>query len=76
MHTYIHHIQFMILTGSIFELVIIKKDNGSYFVFVTGCSLNIVFVLFSRILKSLPPLPRQHSAVIGCTANRSDCTLA
>ena len=31
----------------------------------TGCSLNIVF--FSRILESLPPLPRQHSAAIGCT---------
>ena len=23
----------------------------------------------SRILKSLPPLPRQHSAAIGCTEN-------
>ena len=31
----------------------------------TGRSLNIVF--FSRILESLPPLPRQHSAAIGCT---------
>ena len=33
----------------------------------TGCSLNIVF--FPRILKSLPPLPRQHSAAISCTKN-------
>ena len=33
----------------------------------TGCSLNIVF--FQRILESLPPLPRQHSAAIGCTNN-------
>ena len=33
----------------------------------TGCSLNIVF--FPRILESLPPLPRQHSAAIGCTKN-------
>ena len=31
----------------------------------TGCSLNIVF--FSKILESLSPLPRQHSAAIGCT---------
>ena len=29
--------------------------------------LNIVF--FTRILESLPPLPRQHSAAIGCTKN-------
>ena len=33
----------------------------------TGCSLNIAF--FPRILESLPPLPRQHSAAIGCTKN-------
>ena len=33
----------------------------------TGCSLNIVF--FPRILESLPPLPRQPSAAIGCTKN-------
>ena len=33
----------------------------------TGCSLNIVF--FPRIFESLPPLPRQHSAAIGCTKN-------
>ena len=33
----------------------------------TGCSLNIVF--FPRILENLPPLPRQHSAAIGCTKN-------
>ena len=33
----------------------------------TGCSLKIVF--FPRILESLPPLPRQHSAAIGCTKN-------
>ena len=32
-----------------------------------GCSLNIVF--FPRILESLPPLPHQHSAAIGCTKN-------
>ena len=31
----------------------------------TGCSLNIVF--FPRILESLPPLPHQPSAAIGCT---------
>ena len=41
----------------------------------TGCSLNIVG-FFLRILESLPPLPRQNSAAIGCTANRSDCTIA
>ena len=35
--------------------------------YCTGCSLNIVF--FPRILESLPPLPRQHSAAIGCTKN-------
>ena len=34
----------------------------------TGCSLNIVG-FFLRILESLPPLPRQHSAAIGCTKN-------
>ena len=33
----------------------------------TGCSLNIVF--FSRIVESLPPLPRHHTAAIGCTKN-------
>ena len=33
----------------------------------TGCSLNNVF--FSKILKGLPLLPRQHSAAIGCTKN-------
>ena len=33
----------------------------------TECSLNIAF--FKRILESLPPLPRQHSAAIGCTKN-------
>ena len=26
-------------------------------------------VLFPRILESLPPLPRQHSAAIGCSKN-------
>ena len=26
-------------------------------------------MFFPRILKSLPPLPRQHSAAIGCTKN-------
>ena len=31
------------------------------------CSLNIMF--FPRIFESLPPLPCQHSAVIGCTKN-------
>ena len=34
----------------------------------TGYSLNIV-VFFSRILKSLPPLPSQHTAAIGSTKN-------
>ena len=33
----------------------------------TECSLNIMF--FPRNLESLPPLPRQHSAAIGCTKN-------
>ena len=33
----------------------------------TGCPLNIVF--FPKILESLPPLPRQHSADIGCSKN-------
>ena len=33
----------------------------------TGYSLDIVF--FPRILESLPPLPRQHSAAICCTKN-------
>ena len=33
---------------------------------LSSCSLNIV-VFFSRILESLSPLPRQHSAAIGCT---------
>ena len=33
----------------------------------TGSSLNIVF--FPRLLERLPPLPRQHSAAIGCTKN-------
>ena len=41
-----------------------------YRVFIKYC------VFFPRILESLPPLPRQHLAAIGCTANRSDCTLA
>ena len=44
----------------------------------TGCSLNIVG-FFPKILESLPPLPRQHSAAIGCTknfpANRSGIAL-
>ena len=33
------------------------------YVFIKYC------FFFSRILKSLQPLPRQHSAVIGCTKN-------
>ena len=33
----------------------------------TGCSLKTVS--FPRILESLPPLPRQHSAAIGCMKN-------
>ena len=41
----------------------------------TGCYLNIIF---PRIFESLPPLPRQHSA-LGCTTNfqpiASDWTL-
>ena len=41
--------------------------NGKILTLDTGCSLNIVF--FPRILESLPPLPRQHSAAIGCTKN-------
>ena len=31
----------------------------------TGCSVNVVFS--PRSLESLPPLPHQHSAAIGCT---------
>ena len=36
-----------------------------------------ILCFFPRFLESLPPLPRQHSAAIGCTkpANRNDCTL-
>ena len=34
-----------------------------YRVFIKYC------VFFPRILESLPPLPRQHSAAIGCTKN-------
>ena len=33
----------------------------------TGCPLKIVF--FPRVLESLQPLFRQHSAAIGCTKN-------
>ena len=40
----------------------IMSCNG--WVYCAGCSLNIVF--FQRISESLPPLPRQHSAAIGC----------
>ena len=35
----------------------------------TGCSLNIV-CNFSRILESIPPLPRQHSAAIVCAKKK------
>ena len=37
--------------------------SASYRVFIKYC------VFFSRILDNLPPLPRQHSAAIGCTKN-------
>ena len=37
--------------------------NKTYRVFIKYC------VFFPRILESLPPLPRQHSAAIGCTKN-------
>ena len=58
-----------------FSLVQVERSHkensllNTIFPFVkvcTGCSLNIVFS-FPRILESMPPLPRQHSAVIGCT---------
>ena len=43
-------------------------------------NLIIKYCVFQRILKSLPPLLRQHSAAIGCIkkmpANRSDWSLA
>ena len=29
----------------------------------------IEYCVFPRILESLPPLPRQHKAAIGCTKN-------
>ena len=41
-----------------------SKDHVTYYrVFIKYC------VFFPRILESLPPLPRQHSAAIGCTKN-------
>ena len=43
------------------------KNSSLKFLFITGCSLNIVF--FPKIIEILPPLPRQHSAAIGCTKN-------
>ena len=46
-----------------------QPNNGSG----TECSLDIVF--FPRILESLPPLPRQHSAAIGCTKNTIGVTV-
>ena len=55
------------------SLMINQYDNGkkhikdSYYHWDTVCSLNIVFL--SKILESLPPLPRQHSAAICCTKN-------
>ena len=48
------------------------STHSMYRVFIKYC------VFFSRILESLPPFPRQHTAAIGCTkkllANMSDCT--
>jgi len=35
--------------------------------YFTGCSLNIVF--FSKNFRKFAPLPRQHSAAIGCAQN-------
>ena len=32
-------------------------------------SVFIEYYVFPRILESLPPLPRQHSAAISCTKN-------
>ena len=51
------------------KLVIFWRNDlwRTFTIFSTGSSLNIVF--FPRILKSLPPLPVQHSAAIGCTKN-------
>ena len=43
----------------------ISNDQHSRCKTGTGRSLNIRF--FPRILESLPPLPRQHPAAIGCT---------
>ena len=54
-----------------YENTEVNKHSGSihlqiskeYRVFIKYC------VFFSRILESSPPLPRQHSAAIGCTKN-------
>ena len=45
------------------EGVLEKAAWGKYKVFIKYC------VFFPRVLESLPPLPRQHSAAIGCTKN-------
>ena len=53
------------LTGNSSNTNNFVKDfiNKTYRVFIKYC------VFFPRILESLPPLPRQHSAAIGCTKN-------
>ena len=70
--------QICTINQSLYSETLFEAITKIYILYSTGYSLNIVF--FSRILKSLPPLPRQHSAAIGCTkklpGNRSDCTLA
>ena len=60
----------------LFAILSQKQNNSAlkYRVFIKYC------VFYPRILESLPPLPRQHSAAIVCTkkipANRNDCSLA
>ena len=39
-----------------------SRDSFTHSKIYTGC-------FFPRILESLPPLPRAHSAAIGCTKN-------
>ena len=52
-----------VLNSTISNMSRVSSKSNAY----TECSLNIVF--FPRIIKSLPPLPRQLSAAIGCTKN-------
>ena len=56
-----------VLILALFILAPSMYVNQIKYKYTTECSLNIVF--FPRIVESLPPLPRQHSAAIGCTKN-------